>query len=791
MHDGWGTYFEEAESVCENEGRREVVRKLARFFSNSPIGHEVLLGMTTGAQGPTVPVNFELLNANAGVRGLEGALRDDPHEALSCIALAMARAAEEIKYNRAHEHASRVWLPPVGARITPRMTHFPRTRLAELRSHRHAQFFALRGTVTRCSSVLLQCKGMQFKCHKCLDSLWQSFDNYLFTQPESCPTDGCRSRTFQPVAGSEMLVDWQRLKVQEILDEEELADAEIGRIPRSLTVEVAGDLVRSCTPGDVVQVAGIVRLLGVDADAPTGKKQGLYDIYLEANSILNQRSAERTADANRDQSQKLDLDLSLTQQEERQYLALRHSHRDLFAQLVSSLCPTIFGHEMVKAGLLLALFGGSVGGEQSADKDRVSVRTSIHCLLVGDPGLGKSQMLRSVSSLTPRGVFVSGNSSTTAGLTVMVGRDGVTGEFALEAGALVLADESVCCIDEFDKMSADLSSLLEPMEQQSVSVAKAGILATLSARTSVIAAANPAFGHYHSGKSVVENLKIPSPVLSRFDLIFIMLDEPDKRRDQLVSAHVAARFGQPSATQPSFKRSRLDRSPMRRNVDPKVVRVGAEAATSLTTTAPSQPLSQRLADYECTAGGEGRALNPAFLRGYIAYARRHVHPKLSHNAKVLLKQYWLGLRDASRKEMSHSEISTPVTTRQLESIVRLAQARARSEFRTVVTARDAEDVIEITQYAKRAFDPQFGACGLDSNGNKRAPGKGKKVRWFVDALRQQVALRESTLFEVDELKVIAERLGVVNSAFHEVLENVNHQGFLLKKGRDAYVFQDS
>jgi DNA replicative helicase MCM subunit Mcm2 (Cdc46/Mcm family) len=203
--------------------------------------------------------------------------------------------------------------------------------------------------------------------------------------------------------------------------------------------------------------------------------------------------------------------------------------------LVSSICPGIFGHEMVKAGMVLCMFSGVARG---GGAHALAIRGDPHMLVVGDPGLGKSQMVRAAAAVHPRGIYVCGTTCSSAGLTVTMVKDPQTGDSALEAGALVLADQGVCCIDEFDKIKAEHANLLEAMEQQTISMAKAGMIVSLSARTSIIAAANPVGGHYDHAKTVCENIKMSPALLSRFDLTFVLLDDPNERRDKELSEHV-------------------------------------------------------------------------------------------------------------------------------------------------------------------------------------------------------------------------------------------------------------
>ena len=347
--------------------------------------------------------------------------------------------------------------------------------------------------------------------------------------------------------------------------------AEPGRIPRTVEVELRGDLVDTCVPGDVVTVAGVIKTISTEAlsgrrAARDGKHQSLYLLYIQANSMHNKRQAERQADEEMEQMEAMMDSAALaaaaaagTQGGEEGgefakiegHFHLKHlgairaiaSDPHCFHLLVASLCPPIVGHELVKAGLLLTLLGGTKRTDPSSARTRVRVRSDPHILLVGDPGLGKSQMLRACHDAAPRAVYLCGTMVTSTGLTVTLVNDG-RGDVALEAGALVLSDQGVCCIDELDKLSCSYHALLEAMEQQQISIAKSGVVTSLSARCSIIAAANPVGGQYQRGKTVSENLKMSGALFSRFDLVFIMLDRADDEQDARVSHQIVRMHAQ-------------------------------------------------------------------------------------------------------------------------------------------------------------------------------------------------------------------------------------------------------
>jgi DNA helicase MCM8 len=281
---------------------------------------------------------------------------------------------------------------------------------------------------------------------------------------------------------------------------------------------------------------------------------------------------------------------------------------DTFRRILHSVCPSIYGHEIVKAGITLSLFGGV--RKHSMDRNKVPVRGDIHVIIVGDPGLGKSQLLQAAAAISPRGIYVCGNATTRAGLTVAVVKDSMTNDYAFEAGAMVLADGGLCCIDEFDKMTTEHQALLEAMEQQCVSVAKAGLVASLSARTSVIAAANPVGGHYNRAKTVNENLKMSAALLSRFDLVFILLDKPDELLDKQVSEHIMSLHSASGETSPALKKFK----PASQNAG--YANMHAEGNSLLSRLRLD---SEKDDDFSPVPG--------QLLRKYISYARNFVNPK--------------------------------------------------------------------------------------------------------------------------------------------------------------------
>ncbi|KAK3445343.1 hypothetical protein EUGRSUZ_A01177 [Eucalyptus grandis] len=585
----------------------------------------------------------------------------------------------------------------VDRKVNIRLYNYPESMIAlkNLKAAYIDKLVSLRGTVVKVSTVKPLVVEMTFDCAKCKSSIKRIFPDGKFSPPAMCNLHGCKSKNFVPIRSTARAIDFQKIRLQELLKSE---SHEEGRVPRTVECELTEDLVGACIPGDVVTVTGYVKVINNYMDIGGGKSktknQGFYYLYLEAVSVRSSKSQSTIEDSRDPISDSKATELSdlfsfTTRDLEFIVKFYEEYSSDIFRQILQSICPSIYGHELVKAGITLALFGGVQ--KHSMDKNKVPVRGDIHVIIVGDPGLGKSQLLQAAAAVSPRGIYVCGNATTNAGLTVAVVKDAMTGDYAFEAGAMVLADRGLCCIDEFDKMSAEHQALLEAMEQQCVSIAKAGLIANLSARTSILAAANPVGGHYNRAKTVNENLKMSAALLSRFDLVFILLDKPDELLDKQVSEHIM----------------------------------------------------------------------------------------MSKPAAEILQKFYLRLRDRST-----SADSTPITARQLESLVRLAEARARVDLREEITVQDALDVVEIMK--ESLYDSYMDEHGFVDFGRSSGMSQQKEAKRFLSALNKQSELQQKDCFSISEIYSLADRISLRVPDIDTFVDNLNSVGYLLKKGPRTY-----
>ncbi|CAL4901187.1 unnamed protein product [Urochloa decumbens] len=719
LADVWKNYFPEEETNLPASHKAQLAADLVESFSDEAKG---LFSHVEDVSSDIIslPIDFQQLQGLCEF--IEAKLKESPKDALLCMGAAAHLVVcldKGLKLDNIYKINIRLY--NIGAT----------TSLKKLKAAFIKKLITVRGTVVKVSTVKPLVLQLKFQCMKCGTKINRVFCDGKFSPPMSCDTHGCKSRTFTPDRSKAELIDFQKIRIQELASAD---NHEEGRVPRTVECELTEDLVDCCIPGDIVTVTGIVKVLNNYMDVGG-------DEEIRASGIPDFRTCSDR-----------DLEFAIKYKEQ-------HGP-DVFRQILQSFCPTIYGHELVKAGITLALFGGVQ--KNSMDQNKVPVRGDIHVVVVGDPGLGKSQLLQAAAVVSPRGIYVCGNTTTKAGLTVAVVKDSLTNDYSFEAGAIVLADRGLCCIDEFDKMSAEHQALLEAMEQQCVSVAKAGLVASLSARTSVLAAANPVGGHYDRAKTVNENLKMSAALLSRFDLVFILLDNPDEMLDKRVSDHIIAlRTNDGDRITPN-KRIRTV-SPC--NVD-LVLGIGGNSFASRLRLHPEKDKNFK-------------PLSGQLLRKYISFAREHVFPRMSKAAGDILQDFYLKLR-----KRSTSVDGTPITARQLESLVRLAEARARVDLREEVTAEDAKDVVEIMKeslYEK--YVDENGYVDFTRSGGMSQP---KEAKRFMNSLNKLSESLQKDYFSRTEMYNLADKISLRVPDVDSLVENLNSAGFLLKKGPGMY-----
>uniref|UniRef100_A0A182XAS6 DNA helicase MCM8 n=1 Tax=Anopheles quadriannulatus TaxID=34691 RepID=A0A182XAS6_ANOQN len=668
-------------------------------------------------------------------------LTDSPEHTLACIGLAMHHTLMSQQSTGSTQSDAKLCLQTIRPRI---VGYGPEVSISSIKVSSMGKLVSVRGTIIRAGATQIMNTWCAFRCSQCGSEQAVQQKDGIYTTPTSCHS-GCKARShfvlLQQSAFTRMEA-YQTLRLQETTQGSRTV---AGSAAKNIEIELTHELVDSACPGDDVTVTGILKARSQDGSDGAGKAS-MFKAYLQAVYVRSNKNV--LANWNR-LAEFTELDMEA--------IRLIKAEPSPFRLLVQSLCPTIYGHEIVKAGLLLGLFGGMANTART--------RAEIHVLVVGDPGIGKSQILQSCANVSPRGIFVCGTNSSNVGLTVTVRTEKGVGA-SLEAGALVLADQGVCCIDEFDKMSGH-SGLLEVMEQRSVSVAKAGVICTVPARTTVLAAANPAGGHYNKAKTVSENLKLHPALLSRFDLVFILLDRSNERTDNLLTAHIQKVHGlakagsshlQPQPSHPFFDAS--GHCSYEEEGEP--------------------PLEERL---RLAPGEQMDLLPPEIVQKYIGYARKNVQPKLTAKAAEELREFFVELRRAH----NHMDM-IPVTTRQLEGLIRLTQARAKIDLSPEATVAHVRDVLAILRQSMLdVFSTDEGDLQFTRLTNGSGTSKTSMVRKFARVLASRSAVTGTTLYTMAELRQAMAAGGIVANC-NELIDTMNIQGFLLKKGRDCYKF---
>jgi len=542
----------------------------------------------------------------------------------------------------AGEEAIRRLVPPgeEALQIHLRIKSLPRDRriqIRDLRAKHLGQYIAVEGLVRKSTEVRPRVTDALFQCLRCGTVIKEPQDGQAFREPLECYEEqgGCkRSATatkFKLLTETSLYLDTQKLEIQEAPE-----GLRGGEEPQRLTLYLEDDLTGRITPGERVVMNGVLR--SVQKGRP-GARSTLFDIFMDVNSV---------------EKEQVEFEEIEVTEEDVRLIREAGSNPDIFRMINASIAPSLYGMYMEKEALALQLFGGV----PKVMPDGRRIRGDIHILLVGDPGTGKSELLSYMSRLSPRGIYATGKAATAAGLTAAAVRDEFgEGRWTLEAGALVLADLGLAAIDEIEKMNPqDRSAIHEAMEQQRISVAKAGITAVLQSRCAVLAAANPKFGRFDEHKYISEQIDLPPALLSRFDVIFSMIDRPQAERDQELAEHVL------------------------RGHKVGEIRRRREAGMPV---AAGEALEQPYTPH----------FTPDFLRKYVAYAKR-IYPVITDEAMQVIKKKYLDIRRTGEGAGS----SVPITPRQLEAIIRLSEASARLRLSETVEPEDAERAVRIVEY---------------------------------------------------------------------------------------------
>lgn len=627
----------------------------------------------------------------------------------------------DVMLDAAHTALQEIVLPVdvdlSGAHV--RIVNLPQhLKTRDLRSDHIGKLIAIEGQVRTATEVRPKIVRAAYECQRCGHVFYVDQSGTKFIEPYECPNEACDRRgPFRLLPKRSQFVDAQKVRVQESPE-----DLRGGEQPQTLDVELGDDLVGRIFPGDRVIINGILR--SYQRTTQSGKST-YFDLFLDGISIemMEQEFEE----------------IEISPEDEKRILELSRDP-NIYEKIVRSIAPSIYGYEDVKEALALQL----VSGFSKRLPDGARIRGDIHILLVGDPGVAKSQLLRYMAKLSPRGIYTSGKSSTSAGLTATAIKDELgDGRWTIEAGALVLADKGIAAVDEMDKMSPDdRSALHEAMEQQTISVAKAGVMATLKSRCALLAAANPKMGRFDRYEPIAPQINLTPALMSRFDLIFVLTDEPNVERDSHIATHI----------------------------------LKSNYAGELTSNKHNSSINEE--DIENATEVIKPEIEPELLRKYVAYARKNVFPMLTEVAMERFKEYYINLRSQGQD----GNKPVPVTARQLEALIRLGEASARLRLSNWITEEDVDRVIKIVESClkKVGVDPETGMLDADVISIGISKSTRDKTKLMLNIIKE---LGGKDGAHIDDVLDRAEAEGIDRERAEEIISRLRQEGSLIQTSR--------
>ncbi|MDV0446586.1 hypothetical protein MsAg5_04310 [Methanosarcinaceae archaeon Ag5] len=693
-------------AVADEKWHKKLKDFLKRYYQD-----EVLELANNYPDKRSLVVNYD--NLEIYDRAIASDLIEDPETVI--LALEMALKDTDLPLAKGFDN------------VHVRVVNIPnRIPIRELRSKHLSKFIAVEGMIRRATEVRPRITKAAFKCMRCDTITYVEQPGTKLDEPYSgCENENCGKRgPFKLMAEQSEFIDSQKGQIQE--SPESLKG---GSNPESIEINFTDDMTGLVSPGDRVIINGILR--SVQRPLREGKST-YYDLVLEANSI---ERLDKEFD-----------ELDITAEEEDQIIKLSKDPH-IYDRIVSSIAPTIYGNDHVKKALMYQLFSGVV----KTFPDGSRVRGDIHIILVGDPGVAKSQLLRYIIRLSPRGVFASGKSASASGLTAAAVRDELgDGRWTIEGGALVMADMGIAAVDEMDKMrDEDKSALHEAMEQQTISIAKAGIIATLKSRCSLLGAANPVYGRFNRFESLADQIDMPPALLSRFDLIFVLLDIPESRMDSKIAGHILQTHYAGELIQ---QKNNISASHITQEmIDAQLITINPDIA-------------------------------PDLLRKYIAYARRNIYPVMDEDARSHLIDFYTSLR----KQGEGKNTPVPVTARQLEALVRLAEASARVRLSNRVTMDDAIRTTDITMECLKnvGIDPSTGQLDADIIASGISKSQRDKIGIIKDIIRTISERTPGGKASRKEVFAEAEKSNISQEEMEVTLNKMRQKGEILEPDVD-------